>query len=301
MMIKMGMEDIDFFGVVLYEQPPRNMIGLGELAIPMIHELDTEPGDYSNPAMVVKSVNEGFEKHRELVKKHSCNPDAIGAKLLVTHRNNSEMWAAYHNEEFRSFVIKHNIRVFAFGSRGEQYSVDHITTSRDNALWELSSLEDTTDAILFHVDILTEGIDVPSMTGVMFFTTKNLTKLLQTIGRATRRFSIDRENLYRGKITPKDHKKMVKPYCWVMLPSFYKYLEGSERVKRKIKDSYNSDKVPVDSIPKNSGKVHGDGKGIPPLKMYIGEYDTTEIFHFIESVMLDEIDNLDIVEEFIKP
>ena len=62
----------------------------------------------------------------------------------------------------------------------------------------MTQLEDNEDAILFHYDILTEGIDLPAITGVLPLRDLPLIKLIQNVGRSVRLLKEDRENLYSG-------------------------------------------------------------------------------------------------------
>jgi superfamily II DNA or RNA helicase len=294
-----GMDNKENFGNILYQRYPLYMIERGEIVRPWIHNLDTEPGDYSNPTMLVNSIMDAFIKHKKAVKDNSCQPELIGAKLLVTHVSNYKMWNAHRNGKFVNFAKEKNIKVFAFGSQDDQFSVNFQKTTRENALYELGHLKDDEDAILFHVDMLTEGIDIPSMTGVMFFSAKNITKILQTVGRATRLFPLDREKLYAGEITPYDIEKMIKPYCWILLPEFFKNLRGVEEMKANIREIYNAIEIPVDSVPKLSG-VERDGYylGMPVACLDMRNDKTTQIHHSIEAILLDDLSQINMIPIF---
>ena len=84
----------------------------------------------------------------------------------------------------------------------------------------LQSLKADERAVILHYDILSEGIDVPGITGVMFLSAQlpGKPKILQTIGRSTRLLSIDRERVRSHEIAKNDYDKMIKPNCAVILP-----------------------------------------------------------------------------------
>ena len=47
----------------------------------------------------------------------------------------------------------------------------------------MKTMRDCSDAIIFHYDILSEGIDIPGITGVVIDRDMDLFKMQQTIGR----------------------------------------------------------------------------------------------------------------------
>ena len=131
--------------------------------------------------------------------------------------------------------------MFSFSSdidNGYRHNFKPVT--RLKAFETMQALHDTDNAIFLHIDILAEGIDLPSITGVLPL--RNLTdmKLTQTIGRATRLFPSDRKNLYTNKVKASEKEKYVKPWCWVILPYFLKNIESSsmEGFLRKILNTY---------------------------------------------------------------
>ena len=109
------------------------------------------------------------------------------------------------------------------------------TTNRDKEelVKHLNSLEDTDEAIIFHVDMLAEGLDVPGITGVMPFRNLKKNKLLQNLGRGTRLVDADRRRLYADEIQPKDWECYVKPFCWLIMPVLSSY---SYDFKRRAQD-----------------------------------------------------------------
>ena len=61
--------------------------------------------------------------------------------------------------------------------------INGVKLSRDDFMFELKK---DTNALIFHYDILSEGIDVDGITGVVIMRTMGKSKLLQTIGRSIR-------------------------------------------------------------------------------------------------------------------
>jgi hypothetical protein len=91
---------------------------------------------------------------------------------------------------------------------------------REVFLNKLQGLSDSDQAIIFHINILTEGIDVPNITGVMIMNNMKLGRFLQTLGRASRLHPKDRERLYSEEILPDELDRFVKSYAWIIVPIY---------------------------------------------------------------------------------
>jgi hypothetical protein len=72
--------------------------------------------------------------------------------------------------------------------------------------------------IILHIDILTEGIDVPGITGILPFRSLKKSKFIQTLGRASRMSPDDLESFEIGEYTHTDLDLMFKPYAWILIP-----------------------------------------------------------------------------------
>lgn len=249
----LGMNDESFFGEVLYEQPPKEMVERGEIVPPKIHSirLDGDPvetGDLENMSMMRRVITEGFVNHRAAIKRYSKYPKKLGAKLLVTFRGSKDMMALHDDPEFRVWCRSQKVNVVLVSSAHGNY-FNFEDTRRSKVIDIMGDLKDEEDALLFHIDILTEGIDLPSITGVLPFRDLSKSKLLQNIGRGARLLKEDRKNLYGGKIKPKEYDKMVKPYCWVLLSEdIFVEFEQIKRIERILYDIINEYDVPVEEL-----------------------------------------------------
>jgi len=240
-----GMNDTEKFGEVLYSLSPRTMIEAGEIVPPRLHSIriseDAEDGDYDNNKMLIKTISESFVQHKDMIKECSANPDLIGAKLLVSCTGSKELKTIIASMPFRLWCDDHNIKVFSFSTNDEVgYRFNFKEVTRTELFSKMNDLTDNEDAIIFHIDILTEGIDLPSITGVMPLRNLNQSKLIQTIGRATRLLSYDRKQLYTGQIQPNQPNTYVKPYCWFLVPQLFESLGDFNSMKRLLRDIMNS-------------------------------------------------------------
>jgi hypothetical protein len=197
--------------------------------------------DSNNPDMLVQTVIESFEQHLTAVKKCSSEPNSIGCKMLITTDGLKQLHTIHSNAKFNTWCAVNKVSTFAFSSDlGDFHNFNSV--GRQQALESMSNLSLTDNVILFHYDILTEGIDLPAITGVMLMRDLPLSKLLQNIGRGARLIPTDRKKLYSNEINPTDLDKMIKPFCWVIIPSFFKALVGDDRmfdIVKTLRDTYD--------------------------------------------------------------
>lgn len=225
-----GMNDKERYGEILCTIPPREMIAAGEIVMPRLHIMkhkDDKLGSDENESLLVHTIQNGFEEHKEQLKKDSANPDEIGAKLLVSCKGSHELNIIQESKKFREWCEKKNIKVFSFSSRYGAFEDFEGEQNRTKVYESLRTLRDNEDAIFLHIDILTEGIDLPSITATLLLRHLNTAKLMQTLGRALRLLKRDRILFYKGEINQADRSLYTKPYAYVMLPMHFNTLNAS--------------------------------------------------------------------------
>lgn len=293
-----GMNNEENFGKVLCEISPRRMIDVGEIVPPKLHIIQTEDqGDYNNHTMLIKTVITGYEQHKLLVKESSCDPDSVGAKLLLTTTGNLEMFDLHDDEHFREFCQERHIKVFAYSSERGSF-VNFQPTSREAAMQAMRGMGDTEDAIMIHIDILTEGIDLPSITGVMPFRELNTVKLLQTIGRSARLMADDRRRLYSGEISPKDWSNHVKPCCWVIFPEHFRSLGNVDAMKNALRTIVNAYEVPTEeynTVDRYKAETDDDVDRITENDNPNRKDRESDLIHLVEELMLEKFNVLSTV------
>lgn len=288
-----GMNDIETYGDILYKKSPRDMIDAGEIVEPRIHILSPPPdGNYDNHTMYINSAIEGFQKHRDYVKKESCSPNDIGAKLLITTAGTRKLNELHNDERFKIFSKENNIQVFAFCSAFGIFAYHNfIKMSRKDVMKKMKDLKDPEDAILIHIDILTEGIDIPSITGVIPYRELEEDKLFQNLGRACRLISNDRNRLYTNQLSVGDYKNYLKPYCYFIIPHFFQSVGNYENMEKTISRVINFYEIPVGVafIGNNFGGDLPD-EDVPPISPKddsIKNDKTGIIKHSIENVIIN--------------
>jgi hypothetical protein len=88
-------------------------------------------------------------------------------------------------------------------------------------------------SVLLNYQIVHEGINIPSCTGVILGRYMNAVSLIQAIGRSRRLMPEDREGIRNGTIAPGDLANYKKPWGLV-----YHYLDENDADSRTAKENY---------------------------------------------------------------
>ena len=285
-----GMNDTEFFGEVLIEKSPKEMVEAGEILSPRIHEVSPvdDISNIDNPTMLTKVVTGAFLAHKKMINKTTYKV-TIGAKLLISTSGNKELFNLHDCNEFREWCTTNNIDVYAFSAKYGYYK-NFKKVSRQSLLSDMQRSDDSNDAIILHIDILAEGIDLPTITGVMPFRGMSTSKLLQTLGRASRLYKEDRMKLYNGEITYKDRSKFIKPYSWIIFP---KGFLDNRQMKDQIKEIRASYDIPLDSYAINEEFIAETDE--EPIRITDVDHSssrdkTSEILHTIEDIIIEDWD-----------
>jgi len=227
-----GMKNEKKFGRVIYTEEPKSLIAKGEMASVSMHLVgakeDISNDNYESKARITV---EAFDKHRNVLKEHSAQPDSIGPKMLVACDTQDSLKGIMLSKCLKEYKEAHPwVKLYAlcsdYGIYIEGYGHKPKVSNKDKEDMfaclqtpkDGGDMEDTDEVIIFHVDMIAEGMDIPSITAVLPFRNLGKIKFLQNLGRGTRLLDIDRKNLYDGTIKPKDWKSYIKPYCWLILP-----------------------------------------------------------------------------------
>lgn len=249
-----GMNDEQVYGDIIITVPPTEMIDAGEITMPRIHTINLlsgKSGEVSqrNEIMLVNTIIEAFVKHKEMLKSESASPDDIGSKLLVSTKGSSELDLIQNNLVFQKWCADNNIKTFSYSSRYGSFMDFKQQVNRGKVYENMRNLDDKEDAILLHIDILTEGIDLPSITGVLLLRHLNEIKLFQALGRALRLFRSDRKRLYSGEITSKDRSRFIKPYAYLILPMHFEDMdESSFEMKQTLQRVIGNYGIPTEEF-----------------------------------------------------
>jgi hypothetical protein len=238
------------FGKVLYELTPRSAIDLCEILPPRLHIIErvgahSDINFKSNEWMLADSICSAFTKHDDIVNKDS--EGLLNAKILVTCSGIDAIKQIVKNPRLIDYCKANDIMCCAICS--DYCMWNNLQVDRQTFMNNLSALDlpsaDKQKVILFHVRILTEGIDIPTLTGVMLSNDKTATSFTQLVGRCARLFAMDRRELYNGNIKISDaRKKFIKKYAWIIVPDFVKTVDVQfvEKLIAKIYMVYNPER-----------------------------------------------------------
>ena len=174
-----GLNNNEVFGDVVYQVAPQTLIDAGYIVAPRLHVMSADSkADYS----VVDECIQIAKKQQELTS------DMPVCKTLFAMKGTADVKDIIENVNdiktampgFKVFTIVSNAKYGAM--------VDGEKMARGNFM---KVLRETDNALIFHYDILSEGIDVDGITGVAILRNLKHAKLLQTIGRAVRIYKAD--------------------------------------------------------------------------------------------------------------
>lgn len=222
----LGMNNPKRFGGVLYFKTPAEMVQAGEIVAPRMHIVDVASIVQEEDSVDGAAVVDAFREHGSLIN--------TGGKILITTKGTEHLRRLINHDMVKNLPrVRPNLKIFDITSEDGPH-INNQSVTRDVFLTTLQSLSDADEAIVFHINILTEGIDVSGFTGVMPLNGQGKAAFLQTLGRATRLHPTDRERLHNGELNSHDTKvvtKMIKPYAWVIIPA---YGELGEDLKQTI-------------------------------------------------------------------
>lgn len=220
----LGMNNEIRFGATLIAKSWAEMVRAGEIVRARLH-FATIVNDNGDDKVIkdIRAITESFDQHQSLLS------DGIGAKMLITSRGSTNLDDIVSHPEMISYCNKNNIHIIdkssVFGNRinGRQVSDDEFL----DTLKAYGKIEGKR-MIIIHIRTLTEGIDVPGITGIMPMNNMGVDVFQQTIGRAARLhigegnnyISSDRGRLYSGELSFDDTDSFIKPYAWVIVPSY---------------------------------------------------------------------------------
>lgn len=223
-----GMNNKDRFGKVLLQRIPREMIEQGYMVRPRMHiiRFDKSMGKDDLIENSGKIVSEAFSQHEYITRRTG--------KIFVTCTGTPMMEAILKSPEIKSLKKRRGVSVYATASDpsiGNQ--IDGVQYNRQEFLSILKKdgEDNGKEMIILHIDILTEGIDVPGITGILPFRSLKKSKFIQTLGRASRMSPDDLEAFENGEYTHTDLQLMLKPYAWILIPD----IEGEDSAE-DIKD-----------------------------------------------------------------
>jgi predicted helicase len=264
-----GMNNKAHYGEILDSMTPKEAVNLGLIVGPRMHVVTTVAVTNDNEdAADIKAVTESFKQHHAML-------NGQGAKLLVVCKGSRHLGAMMEASRFFKDLrlVRPRLKVFDISSKHGP-RINGVLVDREEFLSTLQGLDDVDEALIFHIDILSEGIDVPGITGVMPLNNMKLSKFLQTLGRATRLHKTDRERLKSGEIKPCEAEKHIKPYAWLIVPY---YGEQKEELHGNFEEQVKALREYGFKAEEHIFIKQSKGAGIPKIIEHMNEVERKKI------------------------
>lgn len=171
-----GLNNTEVFGEIIGQECVSNIIKAGFLVAPRLHIVYGERSGHYNSfvdeaGQIAKFQDIETRKTMPFSKILFACKGTDDVKTIIEHMDKIKNKMPNH----KIFTIVSNQK---FGCM-----VNGVKMARGNFMKEL---RESNNALIFHYDILSEGIDIDGITGVAIMRNMNQAKLLQTIGRAVR-------------------------------------------------------------------------------------------------------------------
>ena len=215
---KPGMNNTQVYGDIICEVPTTEMIQQGYIVPPTLHTItsdDVVSGKYPAEVDINHLIN--------AIDQHELN------SVLVSCKNTTQLYHVSTSERFTDYCRDNDYTIYSICSRYGCF-IDDEKVRRDVMFRHMSNNHGK--FIVFHVECLCEGINLPKLEGIVLLKKLNTIKLIQSIGRVLR--------LSEGKTDGK-----------VILPQYSKYLTKTQpMVETMMEKVYDLGQTPVEIIRK---------------------------------------------------
>lgn len=210
-----GNNNEEVYGKIICEVTAKELIEAGAIVPPKINYLYSHinASDVDNVSLTRDIVKQTFEHYG---KYHSH----LNHKILFACDGTETIHQLQNQTDLVKWAQKNNIDTFLTTSNYGDWVNGVRVKSRSEfleMLQECGSDPNRKMAVL-HYSILSEGIDVPGLTGCVLLRNMNPITLTQTIGRVLRMLPVDRRSISEGLVKAGDTDSYVKGYGLVTVP-----------------------------------------------------------------------------------
>jgi superfamily II DNA or RNA helicase len=288
-----GLNNETVFGSIIYQVSAKELIDKGIIVAPRVHIMEATKKAKSKNSIVDETIRIAEHQHKltidqgmpyskilfamngtDDIRKIISSIDKI-KKAIPTHKiftimSNDKYGAMIDGE--KTIVITHN---------GQQWE-NKISRSVF-----FQQLRESDNVLIFHYDIISEGIDIDGISGVVINRNMSTSKLLQTIGRAVRKYKANPD---------------LKPWAWVTVPVIDGDIENKAFVENTL-ETIMSGGFAIDNIKFTSDDGPGvdddeglpDQYGIPPkgtvqtlVENVVHQIQDNEFFEMVANTTFEE-------------
>lgn len=257
-----GLNNTSLYGERWYYISPDELIKKGRIVPPRLHIAHIETQD---EALTIVSQVKEIAKEQIALAEETLE----FSKVLFAMGGTKDVKVIEENvAEICNEFPTHN--VFTITSKSGAL-INGKSVKRKAFMEQLKSCK---NALIFHYDILSEGIDVDGITGVAIMRNMGLAKLLQTIGRAVRLYKPDPSK---------------KPCAWISVPVVNNNEDEKERIAFVVRTLRNGgfDISKEDIHETKSNRHESEDEGMDDAfdnnnSNFNPYFDIDQIFHVIE-------------------
>jgi superfamily II DNA or RNA helicase len=269
-----GLNNLEMYGNRLYDIKPAELIERNLIVPPRLHIMYCKTKNES--ATIISEVLELAKEQDRLTK------DDLGfSKILFAMNGTDDVKTVLDNlDKIKKEMPDHDV-----------FTITAKTGAKINGKpmrreLFIEKIREGKNCLIFHYDILSEGIDVDGITGVALMRNLGLSKLLQTIGRAVR--------IYKPN-------PALKKQAWISVPVINGNEDDKEQVKKyinAIRDAgydISAEMITESGIPRHEPDEEDIGDAYLKYKPNFNKHFVTDILHEIEEAeWLIKLRNADI-------
>jgi len=291
----LGMNNVGFYGERIYVMTPLKAIQKGKLVRPRVHIVSPTNKLMSQDEVdknLGKIVINAFSEHSKNLKNN------LPAKMLIASSGTNDMKNLIASQEIKEFINSGG-KFFAVASDQEVSNyINGVKVNRKEFLKQLqvAGADYNQKLIVIHYDILTEGIDVPGLTGVLFLRNLTKSKFIQTLGRVSRLDLSDRDLIDKKIITPNDLDSMNKPYAWIIIPALKREdddtLANLEFLIDELRDHGFDPKEDIEPNDRGNGNGEKENNDLVPTDNSLGRNVASIIENYESKIESERVASL---------
>ena len=292
-----GMNNEELFGEVFHEVSPKQLIDEGYIVEPMLFGVgaqdDPNRDSYKSDIAALTDI---WNRHFEDTEYTS--------KLLVQAKSRRQIesmgeYVTQNNEKFDGSPSVYRISTTSYGENDWGPYIDNESVTKDE--WIERVREEDGNAIIIHYDMLSEGLDVPGISGTTFFRSVGSTenpndnrgtvKLVQILGRAMRILSEDRSK--------QNFEDYTKKKAYVYIPN----IQDHEQLKKEnlintlvyIMNDIHDGNIPNEQLIEWGDTTHS-GVGGTPSDIDIDNIQDLigiQYYNLMETNRMSEVDKME--------
>ena len=277
----------EVFGDIIGQEAPSVLIKRKILVPPVLHGVRGWKADKGKDSFIDEVVHIA-------VGQRECTHPNMKSKILFACESTEHVRLIVNEVGIVMQKVPDHDVFTIISDPNYRATINGVSVSRDEFMGKLR--ESDRNALIFHYDILTEGIDIGGITGCAIMREMNHTKIVQTIGRCLRHYKDD-----TGKILMDEEGNMVKNRALVSVPVIdndekkrrllrqiiHMLIEGGHDVNYDIRPIADKMEKSDDLADQDAKRMEVDGASPPNNSQDELDFGQTTIFNVVHEVEED--------------